>query len=200
MSRFNHIQNYFLDAKEVIEKILQDDRPDLRSIQSQIGRAAEVMIETLKRGNKIITCGNGGSMCDAMHFASELTGRYKESRKPIPAIAISDTAGISCTANDFGYKEVFARPILALGNTHDVLLAISTSGRSENIVEAVKAAYQKGMIIVMLTGGTNVEIDILGMIGVMIAVPSTKTNMIQQLHVCIIHILVELIEKELCAK
>jgi len=163
----------------------------------QIQLAANKMVNALSKGNKIISCGNGGSHCDAMHFAEELSGRYRENRKALAAIAISDPSHISCVSNDFGYDFVFSRFIEGLGQPGDVLLGISTSGNSANIIKAVEAAQQKGMEVVLLTGKdggklagyknvTEIRVEHVG-----------YADRIQEIHIKVIHILILLIEKGL---
>src|SRR5690606_13700608 len=112
-------------------------------------------VNSLKNGGKIFSCGNGGSMCDSMHFAEELTGRYRGHRKAIPAISISDSSHISCVSNDYGYEFIFSRFLEAWGQDGDVLLAISTSGNSTNVLNAIKVAKEKGMKVIGLTGKTG---------------------------------------------
>ena len=164
--------------------------------QNSIEQAANLIVLSLKNGGKIITCGNGGSSCDAMHFAEELTGRYRENRKALPAIAISDSSHMSCVANDYGYKYVFSRYLEALGNKGDVLLAISTSGNSENVLEAVKEAKNKGMLVVALTGKDGGKL--LPLADVCINVPHVGyADRIQEVHIKIIHILILLIEQSM---
>jgi D-sedoheptulose 7-phosphate isomerase len=189
-----HITKY-LGWSENITNLMQHDDKMLESVQY----AAKAMITALKDGKKILSCGNGGSMCDAMHFASELTGRYKESRDPIAAFALSDAAAMSCIGNDFGHSYVFRRQVIALGNIGDVLLAITTSGTSQNVQQAVVAAKQKGMEVIVLTGryGMKKTGNSFEDWDIQINVPSEITNHIQEAHIKIIHILVELIEKSL---
>src|SRR5687767_9336926 len=134
-------------SRSVLSDFMSDEA-NLKAIQN----AADIMITCLKKGGKIISCGNGGSMCDAMHFASELTGRYRNNRSPISAIAISDPAYLTCTANDMGYKYSFSRMVMGMGNEGDVLLALTTSGKSENVLMAMEWAFHKGMNIVVITG------------------------------------------------
>ena len=161
-----------------------------------IAEAANLISSSLKQGGKVISCGNGGSACDAMHFAEELTGRYRENRKALPAIAISDSSHISCVANDYGYKYVFSRYVEALGKKGDVLLAISTSGNSENVLEAVKEAKEKGMFVVALTGKDGGKL--LPQADVCINVAhSGFADRIQEVHIKIIHILILLIEQSM---
>jgi len=159
-----------------------------------ISEAANLIATSLKDGAKIISCGNGGSSCDAMHFAEELTGRYRENRKAIPAISISDPSHITCVGNDYGYKYIFSRYIEALGNKGDVLLAISTSGNSENVLEATKEAKAKGMFVVALTGKDGGKLKSLA--DVCVNVPHFGyADRIQEIHIKIIHILILLIEQ-----
>ena len=126
------IQNLFQQSRTLLDDFMQNDA-NLAKVQL----FAEKMHETIKRGNKIISCGNGGSMCDAMHFAEELTGRFKKERNPLPAVSISDASHITCVANDYGFEYVFFRYIEGLGRKGDLLLA-ATSGNSENIIQKVK--------------------------------------------------------------
>ena len=164
--------------------------------ESSISKAAEFITKSLKNGGKVISCGNGGSSCDAMHFAEELTGRYRENRKELPAIAISDSSHISCVANDYGYKFIFSRYVEALGNKGDVLLAISTSGNSENVLEAVKEAKNKGMYVIALTGKDGGKL--LPLADVCINVPHVGyADRVQEVHIKIIHILILLIEQSM---
>lgn len=159
-----------------------------------VERAAGIMSNAVRAGGKVISCGNGGSHCDAMHFAEELTGKYREPRKAIPAICISDPSHISCVGNDYGYEFVFSRYLEALGNKGDVLLAISTSGNSTNVLEAARTAKERGMRVVALTGNSGGRLGPLA--DVEIRVPHTGyADRIQEIHIKIIHILILLIEK-----
>jgi len=160
-----------------------------------IQQASELISKSVKEGGKVISCGNGGSHCDAMHFAEELTGRYRGDRKAIPAICISDVSHISCVANDYGFEFVFSRYIDALGNKGDVLLAISTSGNSPNILRAIQSARDKGMKIIALTGKDGGKMK--GLADIEIRVPHFGfADRIQEIHIKIIHILILLIEKQ----
>jgi D-sedoheptulose 7-phosphate isomerase len=154
------------------------------------------MVACVASGNKIISCGNGGSMSDAMHFAEELTGRFRNNRKSIAAIAISDPSHITCTANDYGFEHIFSRYIEGVAKQGDVLLAISTSGNSENIVEAVKAAKEKQMKVVALTGKDGGKLA--DMVDLEIRAPFTiYADRAQEIHIKVIHILIKNIEQEL---
>ena len=161
----------------------------------QIEAAAMLMSKAINEGHKIISCGNGGSHCDAMHFAEELTGRYREDRRALPALAISDPSHLSCVSNDFGYDFVFSRYLEALGQEGDVLLGISTSGNSNNVLRACATAKKKKMKIVALTGKNGGELGELA--DVEIRVPHFNyADRIQEIHIKVIHILIQLIEKE----
>jgi len=181
----------FQEAKELLEKFISDSNNF-----SLLQKAGLTMIKAIQEGHKIISCGNGGSMSDAMHFAEELTGRFKDDRRPIAALSISDSSHITCVANDYGFDHIFSRYISALGNTGDVLFAISTSGNSANIVEAALAAKERGMKIVSLTGKNGGKLATLS--DVEIRVPhSGYSDRIQEIHIKIIHSLINYIEKSL---
>jgi D-sedoheptulose 7-phosphate isomerase len=155
-----------------------------------------LLADSFKAGGKVISCGNGGSHCDAMHFAEELTGRYRENRPGYPAIAISDVSHLSCVSNDFGYEYVFSRYVEAVGREGDVLLGISTSGNSGNIIKAIEAARAKGMKVITLTGKDGGKMA--GSADVEIRVPHFGyADRIQEIHIKAIHILIQLIEKEM---
>ncbi len=162
---------------------------------AQIKVAAELMSNAIKTGGKVMSCGNGGSMCDAMHFAEELSGRYRHDRRALPAISISDSSHISCVSNDYGYDFVFSRYLEALGNLGDVLLAISTSGNSGNVLKAAEVARHKGMKVVSLTGKDGGKLAPLS--DVEIRVPHFGyADRIQEVHIKVIHILILLIEQQ----
>ncbi len=163
---------------------------------NHIRDAGHWMVEAIHQQGKIIACGNGGSMSDAMHFAEELTGRFRENRKALPAIAISDPTHLSCVANDFGFPYVFSRYIEALGQQQDILLAISTSGNSENMLEAAKAAKSKGMKVIALTGKDGGKLAELA--DIEIRAPYSKwSDRAQEIHIKIIHSLIHYIERNL---
>ena len=160
-----------------------------------IRKAASVLVRCIGAGGKIISCGNGGSMSDAMHFAEELSGRFRDDRPSISAMAISDSGYISCAANDYGYDQVFSRFIEGFGTTGDALLAISTSGNSANVINAAKVASSQGMSVIALTGKDGGELAKL--CDVEIRAPKSEySDRIQEIHIKVIHILVMLIEQE----
>lgn len=182
------IRKNFLEAYQVLQNFLSDD-----DNINRVARAGEAMVTALKHGKKIISCGNGGSMCDAMHFAEELTGRFKDNRQPIAAVSISDPSHISCVANDYGYEFVFSRYVQALGNEGDVLLAISTSGNSKNVLNAIEAAREKGMVVIGLTGKDGGQMA--GLVDVEIRAPHSKyADRAQEIHIKVIHSLMDYME------
>ncbi len=162
----------------------------------KIEDAAQLMIEASKSGRKIISAGNGGSMCDAMHFAEELTGRYKNNRPSIAAISISDPSHITCVGNDYGFDFIFSRFLESVGQSGDIFLGISTSGNSKNIHLAIETAKQKGIKTVLLTGKDAGKMK--GLADVEIIVPHFGyADRIQEIHIKIIHTFIGLIENGL---
>ncbi|MBE2896478.1 D-sedoheptulose 7-phosphate isomerase [Pasteurellaceae bacterium HPA106] len=188
---FNQIKAELTQAADVLNAFLNDDKHI-----EQIEQAAKLLSASFKQGGKVLSCGNGGSHCDAMHFAEELTGRYRENRPGYPAIAISDPSHLSCVSNDFGFDFVFSRYIEAVGQQDDVLFGISTSGNSKNILNAITAARTKGMKVILLTGKDGGQMA--GLADVEIRVPHFGfADRIQEVHIKIIHILIMLIEQEM---
>ena len=163
---------------------------------SKIESAASMLSGAVKAGGKIISCGNGGSHCDAMHFAEELTGKFRNPRRAIPALCISDASHITCVGNDYGYDFIFSRYLEALGNKADVLLAISTSGNSANVLNAVKTAKEKGMKVIALTGKDGGKLGPLADVEIRVA-HKGYADRIQEIHIKVIHILILLIEKQM---
>lgn len=187
--------SFFESVFTEADKVLHDFISDTASFKD-LEKAGNKLVATIRSGNKILTCGNGGSMCDAMHMAEELTGRFREDRSPISAISISDPSYLTCTANDYGYDQVFSRFIRGVGKTDDVLIAISTSGNSPNIVEAVKAAREMKMTVIGLSGVDGGKMA--QYCDVMIRVPHTGySDRIQEIHSIIIHSLIQYIEENI---
>ncbi|GAB3966000.1 D-sedoheptulose 7-phosphate isomerase [Spirosoma terrae] len=185
------IRHELTEAQTVLDTFITN--PDNLSA---IEQAAILMADALKSGRKIISCGNGGSHCDAMHFAEELSGRYRDDRRSLAAIAISDVSHLSCVSNDYGFEFVFSRFIEGLGNEGDVLLGLSTSGNSANIIRAVEAARTKGMKVVLLTGKDGGKLANKG--DVEIRVPHFGyADRIQEIHIKVIHLFILLIERQL---
>lgn len=161
-----------------------------------VARFAAICRAALDAGGKLMACGNGGSMCDAMHFAEEWTGRFRGNRSALPAIAFSDPSQLTCIANDFGYDEVFARSVEAYGREGDVLVCMSTSGNSPNAIRAIEAAKERGVTTVALLGKGGGEM--LGMADLAIVVPeATTSDRIQEVHIKVLHIAIEAVEREL---
>lgn len=185
-----------LDQLQEAQALLQRFMSDPHYLQ-QIEQAADVLVQSLRDGHKVLACGNGGSHCDAMHFAEELSGRYRENRPALAAMAISDPSHLTCVGNDFGYQAVFSRFIEGMGRPGDVLFALSTSGNSANILAAVEAAQAKGMQVILLTGKDG------GALGqcqgtLEIRVPHHGyADRIQEIHIKIIHLLIYLIEQKM---
>jgi D-sedoheptulose 7-phosphate isomerase len=162
----------------------------------RIAAAGLLLADTFAAGGRAYSCGNGGSMCDAMHFAEELTGRFRDNRPGYAALAISDASHLSCVGNDYGYEQVFARFIEAHGRAGDVLLAISTSGTSKNVLAAVHAAHQRGMKVIGLTGRQGTQLAESADIAIVTAA-GKYADRVQELHIKVIHILIELVERKL---
>lgn len=185
----DQIRQELTEAQMVLTAFMAD-ADNLAAIE----RAARVMDDALKRGGMVMSCGNGGSLCDAMHFAEELSGRYRNDRSGLAGLAIADVSHLSCVGNDYGYEFVFSRFIEGLGRPGDVLLGLSTSGNSANVVWAVDAARQQGMSVVLLTGKDGGKLA--GRADVEIRVPHFGyADRIQEVHGKVIHVLILLIEQ-----
>jgi len=188
---FCRMQNIVEQFKEA-EKILAEFNGNEENFK-KVESAGMLLVQAFKQGNKVVSCGNGGSMCDAMHFAEELSGRYREDRKALPAISISDPSHISCVGNDYGYDHIFSRYLEALGNKGDVLLAISTSGNSANVLNAIDVARAKGMKVIALTGKDGGKIASLA--DIEIRAPYSKyADRAQEIHIKVIHSLIGYVE------
>lgn len=185
------IKSHFTEAFEILNQFISD-----QTNFDKIEKAGGLMVESLKNGGKIISCGNGGSLCDAMHFAEELTGRYRDNRPPIAAIAMSDASHMACVGNDYGYEYVFSRYLEAIGRKGDVLLGISTSGNSMNVMRAIEVAKNKGISVVGLTGKDGGKIG--EMCDVEIRAPFSKyADRAQEIHIKVIHSLIDYIEQNI---
>ena len=185
------VKTALMQAQEALQALLQNEKA-----LEAIDRAGQTMADAIEQGHKILSCGNGGSLCDAMHFAEEMTGRYRENRPGFAAMAISDASHMSCVGNDYGYEHVFARYVQAVGQAGDVLLAISTSGNSKNIVLAAEQAKAKGMKVIVMTGKDGSKLTQLA--DVAIVTPAGRwADRVQELHIKAIHIMIELVERRL---
>jgi D-sedoheptulose 7-phosphate isomerase len=186
----NLIQQQFEEAQQTLVNFKTEANFSL------ILQAVELMSHSIQHGGKIVSCGNGGSMCDAMHFAEELSGRFRDNRRALAAISISDPSHLSCVSNDYGYDFVFSRFIEGLGQANDVLLGISTSGNSKNVILAVEAAKAKGMKTIVLTGKDGGKLA--GLADIEIRAPhSNFADRAQEIHIKVIHSLILGIEQSL---
>jgi len=191
MSTLDAVRASFLEAKVTLDAFLADPRST-----AAVARFAELCQAALEGGHKLMACGNGGSMCDAMHFAEEWTGRFRGNRAALPAIAFSDPSQLTCIANDFGYDEVFARSVEAYGKAGDVLVVLSTSGNSPNAIKAVERAKQMGVTTVALLGKGGGKLKPL--VDLAIVVPHAETSdRIQEVHIKVLHIAIEAVERAL---
>jgi D-sedoheptulose 7-phosphate isomerase len=189
----DRIKQHFTEAREVLDTFISD--PDnFTTIES----AGKILVDAFKSGGQVISCGNGGSMSDAMHFAEELSGRFRNDRPAYPAISISDPSHLSCVANDYGYAFVFSRMVEAIGRKGDVLFAISTSGNSENVLKAIEAARIKEMKVIGLTGKDGGHMA--GLCDVEIRAPKSEyADRAQEIHIKVIHSLIDYVELNLSA-
>lgn len=189
----DRIRSHFEEAATVLQRFLADPE-NLANVE----RAAAFMSYCLKQGAKVISCGNGGSMCDAMHFAEELTGRYRDDRPPIAALSISDPSHLTCVGNDHGFDQVFARFVEAHGREGDVLVAISTSGNSPNVLRAAEVARSRNMHVIGLTGKNGGRLA--DLCTVEVRVPHDGyADRIQEVHIKVIHAWIDHIEREMAA-
>ena len=182
---------HFLEAQQILTAFLADEGNFER-----IETAVQKIVASFQQGGKIIACGNGGSHCDAMHFAEELTGRYRNDRKALPALAISDSSHITCVGNDYGYDFIFSRFVEAHGKAGDVLLGISTSGNSPNINNALNKARELGMFTIALTGKDGGKIKDLCDLEIR-APKSDYADRAQEIHIKVIHSLIDGIENQM---
>lgn len=182
--------NAFAEAKQTIEKFQNDPEQIEKCL-----KFSQILIEMYRSGGTVFSCGNGGSHCDAMHFAEELTGRYRKDRRPLGALALGDASHVTCTSNDYGFEHIFSRQVEGLGRPGDVLIGLSTSGNSKNVIRAFEAAKAKKMKTVALLGkdgGLMKDIADLAII-----VPAQTSDRIQEVHIKIIHTVIETVERDL---
>jgi D-sedoheptulose 7-phosphate isomerase len=185
-----HIGYSLREAKRSLDCLLDDE-----VTLSAIAAAGQLLIETFEHRGRVFSCGNGGSMCDAMHFAEELTGRYRRDRPPLAAAAISDAGHLSCVGNDLGYVQVFSRYLEAHARSGDCLVALSTSGSSKNVLLAAEVAQSLGVPVIGLTGRRDAALARL--CAVHICTPSGQfADRVQELHIKVLHILIELVERQ----
>ncbi len=184
------LKKNILVTKNNLEILIRSDLLD------QIDKLSKLICNSLKKKNKILFCGNGGSASEASHIAAEFVGRYLKERKEQPAISLTtDNSIITAIGNDYGFKEIFSKQIKAIGNKKDILIALSTSGKSENIINAIKSAKKKGMITVLFTGEQKFKFKKL--LNIEINAPAKRVDRIQELHLVLLHNLCELVELKL---
>lgn len=182
--------NCFQDAQKTIDQF----RNDPNQIEKCM-KFSQILIETFKKGGNVFSCGNGGSHCDAMHFAEEMTGRYRKDRRPLGALALGDPSHVTCVSNDYGFKFIFSRQVEGLGRHGDALIGISTSGNSENVILAIEAAKKKGMKTIALLGKDGGKIK--DLVDLAIIVPAQTADRIQEMHIKLIHTVIETVEREI---
>ena len=185
------LRDHFEEGAKLADAVSRDE-----AFLATMERGAQLLVQALGSGHKILSCGNGGSMCDAMHFAEELSGRYRDDRKPFAALSLSDPSAMTCIGNDYGFEQVFARQTQALGQAGDVLLAISTSGNSANVLAAATQAKALGMGVLALTGNDGGKLA--GLADVEVRVPwSGYADRIQEVHIRCIHAWIHAVEQQL---
>ena len=185
-----HIEAGLAEAANLVNWFRTDQQ-----VQATVGEMADVIVGSLRSGGRILTCGNGGSMCDAMHFAEELSGRYRKDRPALAAMAISDPSHLTCVANDFGFDQVFARGVEAWGRAGDVLIGFSTSGNSPNVIRAVEKARSVPMKVLGLLGRDGGKLRPL--CDLAIVVPAQTSDRIQEIHIKVVHLVIELVERQM---
>lgn len=182
--------NCFVEAQKTLEAFQKDPQQVEKCLQF-----SQILIDLYKKGGTLFTCGNGGSHCDAMHFAEEMTGRYRKDRRPLGALALGDASHVTCVSNDYGFKFIFSRQVEGLGRSGDVLVGLSTSGNSENVIMAVEAAKKKGMKTICLLGRDGGKLK--DMVDLAIVIPAQTSDRIQEMHIKLIHTVIETVEREI---
>lgn len=186
----NFIKDSLKEAQTTLQATLEN-----QDFLKELEKAITILTDCFENDGRVFSCGNGGSLCDSMHFAEELTGRYRKDRKPLGATSIMDPSHVSCVANDFGYEFIFSRYVEGWGKKGDVLLAISTSGNSQNVINAVEVAKSKGMTVIGLLGKSGGQLK--DQVDAPLIVPSQITDRIQEIHIKCIHIMIEGVERKL---
>ena len=178
------------DAKTTLEKFVSEP-----GIFEKLDQMTGLMVQTFEQGGTVFSCGNGGSHCDAMHFAEEWTGRYRKDRKAMGALALGDASHVTCVSNDFGFEHIFARQLTGLGRKGDLLLVLSTSGNSKNQILAVEAAKQKGIKVIGFLGRDGGKLK--AMVDHAVVVPAQTSDRIQEVHIKLIHTIIEAVQNRL---
>jgi len=183
-------KNCLTEAQEVLASFISDP-----ANMESCSRFSALLIECYKNGGTVFSCGNGGSHCDAMHFAEEMTGRYRDDRAPLGALALGDAAHTTCVSNDYGFEHIFSRQLNGLARTGDVLIGLSTSGNSQNVINAFEAAKVKSIKTIALLGKGGGKLKDLA--DVALVVPAQTSDRIQEIHIKLIHTVIETVEREL---
>ncbi len=185
--------------EELFQASIETKQASLNEVKTSVANAADILVQTFNHQGKVLSCGNGGSAADSQHLSSELLNRFEREREGLAAIALTtDSSTLTSIANDYAYENIFSRQVLALGNENDVLVAITTSGNSTNVVAAIKAAHQKGMTVVALSGnGGGMVPSVLKDTDIEIRVPSDSTARIQEVHLLVLHCICDLIDQQL---
>jgi D-sedoheptulose 7-phosphate isomerase len=190
MSYQNVWKNCLEEAAQTLTTFAKDS-----SQLEKCQKFSQLLIQTYRNGGTVFSCGNGGSHCDAMHFAEEMTGRYRKDRRPLAALALGDASHVTCVGNDYGFEHIFSRQLEALGRRGDVLLTLSTSGNSKNAILALETAKAKGISTVALLGRDGGKMK--AMADLSIVVPAQTSDRIQEIHIKLLHIVIETVEREL---
>lgn len=190
-----------MDIEKSIRSAFEDARSALDAFLNEEGNIVRVMAlskltsEILQRRGRVMICGNGGSYCDALHFAEEFTGRYRKDREALPVMALGEASHVTCVGNDYGFDEIFSRQVDAFGHEGDLLIAISTSGNSRNIIRAVEAAKERSMHTAALLGKGGGKLK--GVCDLEWVIPAATSDRVQEIHMAILHITIEAVEREL---
>ncbi len=187
-------QDVWLNCLDEAQSTLNQFRNDPKQIEKCV-QFSQILIEAYRRGATVFSCGNGGSHCDSMHFAEEMTGRYRKDRRALGALALGDAAHVTCVGNDYGFKFIFSRQLDGLARTGDVLIAISTSGNSENVMVAIESAKKKNMKVIALLGRDGGKIK--DMADLAIVIPAQTSDRTQEIHIKLIHTVIETVERDL---
>ena len=184
----SHLRQSYLDASQVLSKFVEDEQ-----MMAETARLSEALAHTFESGGKALIAGNGGSACDAMHFAEEFTGRYRANRKALPVISLTDSSHITCVGNDFGFESIFSRGVEAYGKPGDIFIGLSTSGNSPNINKAIDEAKALGLQTVALLGRDGGALK--GLADFEFLVPASTSDRIQEVHMTVLHIVIEGVER-----
>ncbi|MDX9731400.1 MAG: D-sedoheptulose 7-phosphate isomerase [Bdellovibrionales bacterium] len=186
--------NTWLTALKEAQETLAAFASDPKQLE-KCSEFSQLLISTFRKGGRLFTCGNGGSHCDAMHFAEEFTGRYRKDRKPLGALALGDPSHVTCVSNDYGFEHIFSRQLLGLAREGDVLVGLSTSGNSGNVIRAFEAAQSIGVKTVGLLGRDGGKLA--QMADLAIVIPATTSDRIQEMHIKLIHTVIETVERDI---